>query len=335
MPFKLDEIASRDITSRNISIKEEYYTNSYNGKQNAEGVYWFSPVFYRGLVEPTKVGKNMREGLEHYLKPTETLDSNHRLVIETAYEIKKMVGIKERNNAYLLGEATAVWIKNNIKSTLVPHRLINHMASNIKGLEDKKDDHNLLRDRFNNIKKDLKRLTSAHYLQKGMGGREIAKELMTQVDNVLNSFQSSWTIEELKASKTLEEQSSKCVGIANTYVALLRAMGVPSRVIEGYAGNNDGLHEGGHAWATLYIPEFGWKEADPTWGEYANFSFNKHAYNFFSKRNNSPIFYFIGEGESNLKVNEAINLIETKRKEGISKKGELMKKVLEYLKRFQ
>jgi len=353
MPFKLDEIASRD-----ISINKYDWATVYKGEQNAEGVYWFRPAFYRGVVEPTEVGRNTREGLEDYLNPTETLDSDHELVVETAHEIQKMVGTKERDNAYLLGEATAVWIRSNIKYTVVPPRLINRVASTIKGLEDRTDAYKILRYSFN-IKEDvLKRVASNCHLQGGMGDRETAKDLMTQVNNVWKFFQLSWKIEETKASKTLEERSGKCVGIANTYVALLRAMGVPSRTAHGYAGDKYGILGGMHAWATLHIPGFGWKEADPTWGEYANFSFDKHAYYFFSEENTSPAFWFIGEGESNFLVDEAIKLVETKRKNGIKNakrklhfwdnlfktskskrmtelEDELMTDELAYLKRFQ
>jgi hypothetical protein len=216
------------------------------------------------------------------------------------------------------------------------------MTPNIKCLEDKTDPYkssrrklNKIKRKFNKTKKFWEEEVLCCNLLGDMRGIETAKESITQIDDILNSFQSFWTIEELKASKTLKETSSKCVGIANTYVALLRAMGVPSRTINGNIGNKDGLHEKGHTWATLHIPGFGWKEVDPTFGEFTDFSFDKHAYSFFSQGDWLPTFWFIGEGESNLKVNEAINLIETKRKEGIGKKDELMKKALEYLKRFQ
>ena len=375
MPFKLDKIASRDIAStefpsRSIFIGGKFYTTEYTGKQNAEGVYWFIPLFNREPVDPVKVGKNMRKGLENYLKPTKTLDSNHELVIEIAHEIKNGVGNKYRDNAYVLGKATNDWIEGNITYTLFPHNLIRQVALTINLLEDRTNAYEILRHSFTNIKEDvLKRIALNCHLQRNMSDIETAKHLMTQAKDIWNTFNSpwrdeelkqvykggigpakelinqinnteqtfrlNWTTEELKASKTLEEKSSKCVGIANTYVALLRAMGVPSRTIDGYFVNEGGLEGGAHAWAALHIPGFGWKEADPTGREYVKFSPYQHKYNFFDKMNDSPIFYFIGEGESNLKVKEAINLIKTKRKEGIGKKDELMKKALKYLKRFQ
>jgi len=381
MPFKLDEIASRDIDStefppRSIFMDGKSCTAKYGGKQNAEGVYWFIPLVNREPVDPIKVGKNIGKGLEGYLKPTETLDSKHELVTGIAHKIKNMVGNKYRDNAYILGGAANAWIERNITYTHFPHNLIKQVASNINRLEDRTNAYKILRQSFPNIKENvLKRIASNCHLKENMSGIETAKDLMTQakdtwktfkstwinkeikqagmggiissreslmqIDNTKQTLELNWTTEELKASKTLEEKSSICLGIANTYVALLRAMGVPSRTIDGYFVDKSGLERGRHAWATLYIPGFGWKEADPTGGEYTKFSSYQHKYDFFNKRNDSPIFYFIGEGESNLKVNEAIKFLKTSRKnntgnakKGLKKRANL-EKALAYLERFK
>ena len=381
MPFKLDEIASRDINStkfpsRSIFMYGKFCTAEHSGKQNAKGVYWFIPLFNREPVDPTKVGKNLRKGLEDYLKPTKALDSNHELVIETAHEIKSRVGNKYRDNAYVLGKATNDWIGRHINYTRFPHKLIRHVTSTINCLEDKTNAYEILIKSFTNIKEDvLKKIALNCHLQKNMGGIEIAEDLMTQAEkfwdtfnlswrdkelkkaykndigpdmeiiNQVNDteqiFQLNWTTKELTASNTLKEKSSKCVGIANTYVALLRAMGIPSRTIEGYALDKRDLEGGGHAWATIYIPGVGWKEVDPTGEEYDNFSSHQHRYPFFDKRNDSPTFYFIGEGESNLKINEAIKFLKTQRESNAGntkkelKRRAKLEKALVYLKKFK
>ncbi|WP_041193742.1 transglutaminaseTgpA domain-containing protein [Candidatus Symbiobacter mobilis] len=63
-----------------------------------------------------------------------------------------------------------------------------------------------------------------------------------------------------------------CEHIASSFVILLRALGIPARVVTGYQGGErnpiDGLwtvrHSDAHAWAELWMPGRGWFRIDPT-----------------------------------------------------------------------
>lgn len=56
-----------------------------------------------------------------------------------------------------------------------------------------------------------------------------------------------------------------CEDYADLFVTLCRASGIPANVVEGYIYHGDGLQDYGHAWADVYIPEYGWLQVDPTW----------------------------------------------------------------------
>ncbi|WP_181919414.1 DUF3488 and transglutaminase-like domain-containing protein [Alkalilimnicola ehrlichii] len=69
-----------------------------------------------------------------------------------------------------------------------------------------------------------------------------------------------------------ETQRGFCEHYASAFVVLLRAAGVPARVVTGYMGgefNNVGDYmivrqSDAHAWAEVWLPERGWLRADPT-----------------------------------------------------------------------
>ena len=63
-----------------------------------------------------------------------------------------------------------------------------------------------------------------------------------------------------------------CEHYAGAYVVLMRAMGVPARVVTGYQGGEMNPLDGyltvrqsdAHAWAEIWIPSQGWRRVDPT-----------------------------------------------------------------------
>lgn len=64
-----------------------------------------------------------------------------------------------------------------------------------------------------------------------------------------------------------------CEQIASAEVVLLRAMGVPARLVSGYVPGRRSLLSGmfevrgsdAHAWTEVYVPNVGWVESDPTY----------------------------------------------------------------------
>ncbi|GIW69989.1 MAG: hypothetical protein KatS3mg101_0736 [Patescibacteria group bacterium] len=85
------------------------------------------------------------------------------------------------------------------------------------------------------------------------------------------------TVERKGAVAALTQRGSfTCMEFSDLFVGTLRAMGIPSREIEGYAFTNDNIEKpisislkGGdtlHSWAEYYDPFYGWVQVDPTWG---------------------------------------------------------------------
>lgn len=70
----------------------------------------------------------------------------------------------------------------------------------------------------------------------------------------------------------LDRKAGFCEHYATSFVVILRAMGVPARVVTGFQGAEvnpvDGLHvvrnSDAHAWAEYWSPERGWTRVDPT-----------------------------------------------------------------------
>jgi transglutaminase-like putative cysteine protease len=70
----------------------------------------------------------------------------------------------------------------------------------------------------------------------------------------------------------LDRKLGFCEHFATAYVVVMRAMGVPARVVTGYQGADAQLQDGylivrqshAHAWAELWQPGMGWVRMDPT-----------------------------------------------------------------------
>lgn len=325
MPFTLEEIASKG-----ISTKDYNAWVSFNGHKNSEGVYWLNPLFFRGEIEPSKVGNTYPEGLEEHLKLTRFIDMVSDILVETAETIKKSLPPKERNNAYLLSEATTDWLRSNIEYIIVPNTLIirvTHVIRDIKELGDGKiNPYQILKNSLDLDDRILRKAASQFHLKDNMSDREIAKGLMKQVQNVHKEIQKEWTDYDLSARETLIQRSGKCTNIANTFVALLRSMGIPCRRFEGFSVTqiNPGLRGEPHAWASAYIPNYGWMETETTFGGFNNFSYDKYAYEFPNTDYSGLDLSFIGEGERNRNVEDTIRLVKEGRSGNIKEAKDSM-----------
>jgi len=59
-----------------------------------------------------------------------------------------------------------------------------------------------------------------------------------------------------------------CGDFTDLFVSLCRASGIPASYVSGFIYHGDGpfpSEKYGHAWADVYIPEYGWLQVDPTW----------------------------------------------------------------------
>ncbi len=72
------------------------------------------------------------------------------------------------------------------------------------------------------------------------------------------------------ALKALRGGESVCMEYADLMIAILRAQGIPSRAAFGYGNDpliTDAQEQVGHQWVQIWMPDYGWLSADPTWGD--------------------------------------------------------------------
>jgi len=95
-----------------------------------------------------------------------------------------------------------------------------------------------------------------------------------------------------------EDKKWACVEFSDSFIALTRAMGIPSRELNGYAFAQESnltplsinLKAGDllHSWAEYFDPNFGWVQVDPTWG-------NTSGIDYFTKLDTNH-FAFVVKG---------------------------------------
>ncbi|MEO5935563.1 MAG: DUF3488 and transglutaminase-like domain-containing protein, partial [Duganella sp.] len=106
------------------------------------------------------------------------------------------------------------------------------------------------------------------------GARELSRRVLAMFRH--DTF--SYTLQPPLAGRDMVDDflfTSKagfCEHYAGAYVVLMRAMGVPARVVTGYQGGEVNPLDGyltvrqsdAHAWAEIWIPAEGWRRVDPT-----------------------------------------------------------------------
>ena len=100
--------------------------------------------------------------------------------------------------------------------------------------------------------------------------------------------------EELGAVKTLQNKQGACTEYSDLFAALCRAKGIPARVVKGYVSEPVYLSQ--HAWAEVYLDEYGWVPFDLTYGDVENkalkdrnFENLKPIYVYLTNIRNDPI----------------------------------------------
>ncbi|MBW2977129.1 transglutaminase-like domain-containing protein [Candidatus Woesearchaeota archaeon] len=74
-----------------------------------------------------------------------------------------------------------------------------------------------------------------------------------------------------KASWVLDNKRGVCDELTSLFVAMLRSVGIPAKVVSGIAYTNSSLFAenwGSHGWAEVYFPGYGWIPYDVTYGEF-------------------------------------------------------------------
>ncbi|MCX5816570.1 MAG: transglutaminase domain-containing protein [Proteobacteria bacterium] len=102
-------------------------------------------------------------------------------------------------------------------------------------------------------------------------------EAVTAILNfVVDTIKYSYNPPRYDAGYTLKVKSGNCTNIGHLSVALLRASGIPARIVGGISLNKQWtmpvsdyktivqkMGQGGHAWIEIYFPDLGWLSYDP------------------------------------------------------------------------
>lgn len=113
--------------------------------------------------------------------------------------------------------------------------------------------------------------------RKLVGNAKTEYEAVTAILNyVIDNVKYTYNPPQFDALYTLKTKSGNCQNFAHLNMALLRAVGIPARIVGGISlkqplkvtvGNNDflvqSLGQGGHAWMEIYFPDLGWLSYDP------------------------------------------------------------------------
>jgi transglutaminase-like putative cysteine protease len=152
---------------------------------------------------------------------------------------------------------------------------------------------------FNQVPPSLLKYTkSKKYWEKDSDAiQKIAKELKSTEDTVSENAQRvyEYVVNKLDYNFGVEQNISierhgalsaildpgpwACMEFTDLFIAVSRAMGIPTRELNGYALTRESdlnplsinLKSGDllHSWAEFYDPNFGWVQVDPTWGNTA------------------------------------------------------------------
>ncbi len=114
--------------------------------------------------------------------------------------------------------------------------------------------------------------------KKATAGKEKVGDIVRALDQlVINTL--TYNNEKIKynirqgALKALDNPTNAvCLEYSDLLIALLRSQGIPARMPIGYAYSGDlkaspAVSDSLHSWVEAYVPNVGWINIDPTWGE--------------------------------------------------------------------
>ncbi len=109
------------------------------------------------------------------------------------------------------------------------------------------------------------------------------------------------------ASKAIDNPTNAvCLEYSDLMIAMLRAQGIPARMPVGYAYTGDlkasrEVADSLHSWVEAYVPNVGWINVDPTWGEkYDNFGksdLDHFAFAIWGQSDSLPAATMVGEAD--------------------------------------
>ena len=100
--------------------------------------------------------------------------------------------------------------------------------------------------------------------------KEVVEEASAYVFNNFKYIKGVTTVE-TTIDEIMQHQSGVCQDFAQFAISALRSIGIPARYVSGYIQTIPPLGkeklfgaDASHAWFSIYIPDFGWADFDPT-----------------------------------------------------------------------
>lgn len=253
---------------RAVLCEQEWFVERREGNNCA--IWLIKPKLFRGQCDSARISPPPASLIEKYcLSDKFGVDSDHLLVKKIAQSLLDGLPVEKRENPWYRAQAAFNWVKRNISYSIVPRSTIEKVARVIDALpaHKKNNPFSILSGSYD-VKEDILRRVAANlsYFPPAASSFEQAKEFLIEVNKIWKFFQLDWVLGNCNASVTIEAGMGKCVGIANVFSALCRALGVPALRTGGYY-RESGFGER-HAWALVYFHPYGWREVDPTNSEF-------------------------------------------------------------------
>ncbi len=87
-------------------------------------------------------------------------------------------------------------------------------------------------------------------------------------DNIEYNLTSTTAEAVQSSSWVLDNKQGVCDELTNLFISFCRSVGIPARFVSGVAYTNLNGDFGGHGWAEVYFPDYGWIPFDVTYGQF-------------------------------------------------------------------
>jgi transglutaminase-like putative cysteine protease len=97
------------------------------------------------------------------------------------------------------------------------------------------------------------------------GNRPLAEAVLDLSHRIHADFkyQPESTSIDIPLIKVLDQRKGVCQDFAHLMIGVLRTQGLAARYVSGYLRSGTGA-EASHAWVSVFIPDYGWLQVDPT-----------------------------------------------------------------------
>lgn len=188
-------------------------------------------------------------------------------------------------------------LRINVKATLLKYDLDTAKTRREKNPSEDSDPNDFLKQE-KYIEKDDPQIQQ---IAKGIKAPNQIAFVQKLYDYVVNNLSYVIHKEEWGAAEALRRKQGSCTEYSDLFVALCRAANIPARVVKGYVTVSDESPE--HAWAEVFLKDYGWVPFDPTNGEAEQKSDRDKRFGSLK-----PIYIYLTNTRNDRILDEAITL---------------------------